>query len=295
LCTIVAGGRSALGQPKRGRSGHERDWELELIDATALRIDTKERDELRSELARYWLCLKSHPPPNIRSWKAFLTIALRNKALNWIRDQQTREKHFSSLDRPAELDDESVSWIEKIPSTAPEPDPESRDAMAAIYEALDPELKILLEALLEADGNQTKAAQLTGKHRNTVRAGLRKIREVLVARGFKPGDLADKRVALTCGPSVTSALTSKPRTRVAISGSLVGQWIIRRLSGTQWRILLWLLLETGRRKQRSIRARWPEIAHALSIHPMRALRAGRRLIRNRTIRAVNGKLQIVRQ
>ena len=165
-----------------------------------------------------------------------------------------------------------------------------------IDEDLDPELKILLEALLETDGNQTKAAQLTGKHRNTVRAGHRKIREkFLAARGFKPGDLGAQHMAPISDPSSTSAHHVKAAARaLQLLRPWSGDGSRNKLSGTQWRILLWVLLEnpSASTKSHSIPL-GRDRACENSIHRVSILRAGAGLIvKNRILRAFEyGKLR----
>jgi DNA-directed RNA polymerase specialized sigma24 family protein len=157
-------------------------WERELAAAASRRIDTRERDELKAELIRHLICLKSHPTPHIRNWRAFISVAMRNKASNWIRDQQAKDTRFTSSDQPSGPTDEASPLIEVLPF--PEPDRDQRIALARAYDDLDHALKTFWRVLLEEDGNQVKTAQRLGIHRNTVRARIREIQRVLIAHGF---------------------------------------------------------------------------------------------------------------
>lgn len=160
-------------------------WELDLIRAAARRIDTRERDELEAELIRHLVRLKSHPPPRIRHLRAFISVALRNKASNWIRDQQAKDRRFTSSDQPSGPTDEARPLIEVLPF--PEPDRDQQIALARAYDDLDHDLRTFWEVLLEEDGNQVKTAARLGIHRNTARARIREIQRVLIAHGFPAG------------------------------------------------------------------------------------------------------------
>jgi DNA-directed RNA polymerase specialized sigma24 family protein len=165
-------------------SGEEiESWELALVSTTARRIRTTERDELEADLAQHLLRLKRRPPKGIRDWKAFLTTALRNKAANWIRNQQTREERLARLHEPSQGDSERTFTLEDV-LISPEPDHDRRLALARVLEELDTELKIMWELLLEEKGNQAKVARRSGKHRNTVRLWALRIKQVLKRHGF---------------------------------------------------------------------------------------------------------------
>src|SRR5919106_3752853 len=89
------GGQRDVG-PSPLNIGH---WE-DLVKQTAARIRTPERLELEAELRLHLLRIIRSRKRRVRNWKAFLATALRNKAINWARDWQHRERRTTSLDRP---------------------------------------------------------------------------------------------------------------------------------------------------------------------------------------------------
>jgi RNA polymerase sigma factor (sigma-70 family) len=163
--------------------GEIESWELGLVKAAARRIRTTDRDELESELARHLLRLKRHPPSGIRNWRAFVNKALRNKAVNWIRDQQAREERLVALDKLSEEDSSETLTLEDV-LKSPEPDHDLRLAFARAWEELDPQLRSVWELLLEEKGKQVAVARRLGKHRNTVRLLIRRIQQVLQRHRF---------------------------------------------------------------------------------------------------------------
>jgi RNA polymerase sigma factor (sigma-70 family) len=161
-------------------------WELALIRTVALRFRTGDRDELQAELARRLLVLKTRPPPGIRSWKAYLAKFLFNKASNWVRDQRVREKNLLALDplpqATSHPTDPEFTLLHTLGTF--DPDSDLRLALAQVWKELDPELRALWKLLLEEGGNQLRVARQLGKHRNTVRLWIRKIRKTLRHHGF---------------------------------------------------------------------------------------------------------------
>jgi len=169
-------------KPTRGASRAKiASWELALVRAVAGRFRTAEREELEAELARRLLALKLHPPRGIRDWRRYATKFLHNKASNWIRDSRARERRAMALDRPT--GESETALIDLL--SAPEPRHDLRIAFARIWKELDPELRALWQLLLEENGNQLRAARKLGKHRNTVRLWIKKIRKILVSQGFR--------------------------------------------------------------------------------------------------------------
>jgi len=156
-------------------------WELELVRRTAARIRTFERDDLESELALHLIRVKRRHRANAHHWKAYLTSALRNKAANWIRDRQRHERFVTHLDASA-ANDEPMARAEFLGSS--EAGHDLRTAFASVWDALGPELRELWQILMQEDGNQVQAARRLRKHRNTVRAQIRRIRETLRRHGF---------------------------------------------------------------------------------------------------------------
>jgi RNA polymerase sigma factor (sigma-70 family) len=156
-------------------------WELELVRRTAARIRTLERDDLESELALHLIRVKRRQRARAHLWKAYLTTALRNKAANWIRDRQRHERSVTHLDASV-TNDESMARAEFLGSS--EAGHDLRTAFAAVWDELSPEVRELWQILMQEDGNQVQAARRLRKHRNTVRAQIRRIRETLRRHGF---------------------------------------------------------------------------------------------------------------
>jgi len=170
-------------KPTRGASRAKiASWELALVRAVAGRFRTAEREELEAELARRLLALKLHPPRGIRDWRRYATKFLHNKASNWIRDSRARERRAVALDKAA-AEPETFALTDHLP--APEPRHDLRIAFAHIWKELDPELRAFWQLLLEENGNQLRVARKLGKHRNTVRLWIKKIRRILVNHGFR--------------------------------------------------------------------------------------------------------------
>lgn len=158
-------------------------WEMALVKMTARRIRTTERDDLESELAVHLMRLKRNPSPVIQDWKALVKKALRNKAINWIRDRQAAEKRMTTLDASREEVSGETFVLQGV-LRSPEPDHHLRIALGRALEELDPELRVLWDLLVQENGNQGKVAKRMGKHRNTVRHWIRSIRQVLKRHGF---------------------------------------------------------------------------------------------------------------
>jgi DNA-directed RNA polymerase specialized sigma24 family protein len=159
-------------------------WERELVQLTARRIRTTERDELESELSRHLLRLRDHHPDGIRDWRAFLATSLRNKAVNWIRDQHAREKRLVALDESRKDDDDETRLFKHVLKST-EPDHDLSIALDGVLRDLDPELRMAWRVLLEENGNQAVVAKRLRKHRNTIRNWIRRIQEILERHGFQ--------------------------------------------------------------------------------------------------------------
>lgn len=154
-------------------------WELEMIKKVAQAFRTDERADLEAELARRLLMLKENRPSNIRSWKAYLAKFLYNKGANWIRDQRSSARRGSAIPDV----DESIDIHMSLPGIEQESD--LRLAFSKAWNELDPELRRFWQVLAEEEGNQVHAAKRLGKHRNTVRLWVRKIKEALAHHGFR--------------------------------------------------------------------------------------------------------------
>jgi len=157
-------------------------WEREILKSVAQRIDTGERDELEAELLLELLRLKSRSLPRARNPKAFLRSALRNRAVDWIQEQQAEQKRTTSLDQPIDPSPDAPTLQDVLPAGGAELD--SQIAFIRAWNELDPELRAMWKLLLEERGNQAAVAKRLGKHRNTVRLWLRRIQQILSRHGF---------------------------------------------------------------------------------------------------------------
>ena len=157
------------------------EWELEMIKKVAQAFRTDDRADLEAELARKLLMLKENRPSHIRNWKAYLAKFLYNKAANWVRDRRARERKRIQPSWPGETGDELDVLGDRALFTASE-----RDLSIAFREAwdeLDDDLRRFWQVLAEEKGNQARTARRIGKHRNTVRLWIRKIKETLDRHG----------------------------------------------------------------------------------------------------------------
>ena len=141
---------------------------------------TAERDELEAELARRLLVLKESPPSDIRNWESYAIKFLYNKASNWVRDNRASDARHAAF---ADGEEKSLFPHEAFLASS-DSDRDLQIAFAGIWEELDPELRFLWEVLLEEGGNQARVARRLGKHRNTVRLWICRIRQLLKRHGF---------------------------------------------------------------------------------------------------------------
>lgn len=158
-------------------------WELEKIERVANDFDVEDREELAAELRRKLLDLKRNLPPDIRDWQKYLNKFLYNKASNWVRDWRLRAGKHLPLASSESTDDVESLPLESLLASAEE-SPEEIVAFAEVWDDMDPQLKELWEVLAEEGGSQIKAAERLGKHRNTVKAWIKRIKELLSKHGF---------------------------------------------------------------------------------------------------------------
>lgn len=237
-------------------------WERNLASVIARKFELLEPEELEAELIRTVLDLKARAPPHVRDWEKYLAKALHNRANNWNRNRRDKAKRETVLPEP---DQEALHFF-----SVNEADLESQVAFADVWRELGPELTELWELLIETRGNVTEVARRLGKHRNTVRLWIRKIQQVLIHHGLQPGAPAEKTLIRESRRDTGKA--------IAISSQLLQTLVRKHLSGSQWRIVLWVIRETSRRKQRMTPFRWSRIAHDLRLDRGAACRAGRRLL-----------------
>jgi DNA-directed RNA polymerase specialized sigma24 family protein len=236
-------------------------WERKLAFAIARKFELHESEELQAELTRTILDLKTRPPPTLRNWKAYLAKALHNRADTWTRRRRaTAKKEFTLPD----LDQETASSF-----AAEKGDDDLRLAFAELWRELDPDLQRFWHFLAEEQGNQAKVARRLGRHRNTIRAWIRKIQDLLARHQFSAHEPTRKKTIGSIKPP--------PDKSIAISGRLLQKLTRTRLNGTQLRILLWIILSTFRRKQKIVPFNYRRIAEDLSLDRRGVSRAAKTL------------------
>lgn len=145
---------------------------MEMIRLVAQAFRTPDREELRGVLAEKLVVLKQRKNPAIRDWRAYLAKFLYNKASNWVRDARARERRHQI--GPAHLAARSREARGVYPEIT-----HDAAALAAARDELSHDLRRFWDILVQENGNQTRAARLVGIHRNTGRAWVQKIREIL--------------------------------------------------------------------------------------------------------------------
>jgi RNA polymerase sigma factor (sigma-70 family) len=273
----------------RKRSSPEiEDWENDLIAWAARQAKPRDQEELRDELARHLLLYKIEPKIGVRNWRAYARTFLRNRALNWLRHRRQRET--ASLDESIDVGGEGVFTLADTVAVE-HPDHEQRIGLAMAIGQLSPKLQAVWRAYIDAEGNQAEMARRPGVHRNTVSLWVCKIRRVLTAHGLGPNSAAGHTSRRPMRRKQSNTVT-KSRTFVLISPGLLQTLAQIRLSGTQWRILLWMLSETARQSRKAILFSWTRIAKGLSVDRSVASRAGRDLLRSRLLHLEGGRIGI---
>jgi len=173
------------GTEDRTRRSIERR-DVELVQGVAASFQTTDPAGLESDLMLHLLRLKRHPPRGLRNWEAHLSVALHNKALNWIRDHPSPTQDFTSLDAPLpglrQQDDDAATLLDRI--RAAERDLDFEIEIGDLLGRWDPWLSAVWKALLQTDGNLTNAAIRLRVHRNTIRAAVRRIVQFLKDHEF---------------------------------------------------------------------------------------------------------------
>lgn len=252
-------------------------WERQLVVVISRKFELREPEELEAELGRTVLDVKARPSSGIRDWKNYLAKALHNKANNWVRDRRGRAHRETVL--PESENESSTSFAKN------EADPASQIAFAQLWRALSPELKKVWELLEEERGNLTQVARRLRVHRNTVRLWTIKIQQILRTHGYLAGRHAK--------PIHKIATTPRRNGFVVLHSRLLRQIARVCLNGTQWRILLWVVLETARRKQQTVLFRWSAIAKELCVDRGDVWRAGQYL-RQKFVFVQNGRIGLRR-
>jgi DNA-directed RNA polymerase specialized sigma24 family protein len=252
------------------------DWERKLASVTAMKFERIEPQELEAELYKTIIELKGRPLSHVRHWGRYLSSALETAAINWKRKRRLIAKRESAL---PELETETLLF-----SSSKEDDLDNQVAITRFRKALGPELRKVLEVLEKHNFNQVKAAQELGIHRNTLGTRIRKIRQI--ARESSAGAHPDER-------SVRKA--RKPNAFVILSARFLRMVGRTRLSGSAWRVLVWIIRQLSRRKQAMILFRWYRIARELKLDRGNVIRAGKSLVRSGIVYIQDGRIGLRRK
>jgi len=162
----------------------EIDWELDEIARAAKKVEPRDQAELRAELARKLLVLKTRGRIGIGNWRAYVKKFLKNKTNSWLRDRRQREKRRVSLDRWHEEEGFGEGLSLEVVKRVSKDEGDFGIAMALFWEKLNPKLQRFCLVLLQKGGNQAAVAKSLRMHRNTVIPWIKKIRGLLKKHGF---------------------------------------------------------------------------------------------------------------
>lgn len=151
-------------------------WEYDRVDRIALRTRTTERDDLRAELARLALSLKVRRLRGVKDWQRYLTACLRNRALNWVRDERAIKG------RTISIDDDVVGWVQVRWLAEAPVDLDLQVTVSDVLATFPPPIQRLCCVLVEQGGCRTSTGRRLGLHRNTVTAVIRRVAAALRAR-----------------------------------------------------------------------------------------------------------------
>jgi hypothetical protein len=264
-------------------------WELHLIGEFAWKVERHEPEELQAELARQLLAFK-YTRPMVDDWRNYLPGFLERKFSSWRKARARRQKRLVAFDNWSEEDGFHES---RFSAALGEPDPGTTEIELRLWrEHLPAKLRRLWDILSRDRITLAAAARRLHKHPNTVRAWVRKIRQALAA---PPEPLRRVVQSLTLAPSFARRrVLAKRQISVSLSLSFLTAVLRLPLTGTEWRILLKVILEADRRKQRMIPFTWYAIAAALSSDRSGVRRAGRHLVRRGLLFVRHGRIGVDR-
>jgi SMC interacting uncharacterized protein involved in chromosome segregation len=172
------------GKKPRKHSSPEIDWELDEIARAAKKVEPRDQAELRGELARKLLVLKTRRRIGIRNWRAYVKKFLKNKTNSWLRDRRQREKRRVSLDRWHEEEGFEEGLPLEMVKRLSKDEGDFGIAFKQLWEALGPEFQRFCLVLAQKEENQTAVAKNLRIHRNTVRLWMKKIQAILQKHGY---------------------------------------------------------------------------------------------------------------
>jgi DNA-directed RNA polymerase specialized sigma24 family protein len=150
-----------------------------MVQKVSQAFRTDDHDDLEAELAAKLLKLKRRLPVGIRDWLAFLVKFLYNKAANWVRDERAREKRRKAAE--VHIQERAARAI------AAQDEHDLRLAVDQVRAELPVRLQRFWDDLVQEGGKLSKAAPISGIHRNTARHWRQKIRRAARRHGAAAG------------------------------------------------------------------------------------------------------------
>jgi hypothetical protein len=153
--------------PERGQGtsfSSDPDWEQSQIARVAARYPLRFTEDLKAELAITVLKLKQRQSPGINDWKAYIAKALSNRAMSLARKWRAQEHREIGT----AIDPETIPPLRAPDDQSAKQHSVARRQLAQVRRLLDAESYAFLEALANADNNQSLLARRLVKHRNKV-------------------------------------------------------------------------------------------------------------------------------
>jgi DNA-directed RNA polymerase specialized sigma24 family protein len=154
-------------------------WEKDQIEALAHGFEGLPTDELKGHLFAKLAELKRHPPADTRDWKSYCWHSLRNERSNFARWWQRRQAHEWSPSQIESVEEPGEEFFGYEAS-----DEDTRLAVRVALQTLPPEIRHCARVYEEEGYSQARTAIRLGKHRNTIRLWLQRIREAFEAQGL---------------------------------------------------------------------------------------------------------------
>lgn len=251
----------------------------DLARQVAGRFRTLRRVELEVELAHVALKNLENPPPDKHNLHGYIYQMLFNLGLKRVREWRRREAVEEPFDEGLHVTQSPSREFDAI---------DVREALSRLGEVLDQNLRQFIAALIRNDYKVGRASDECGIHRNTGTAYLRVCREKLEALGF----CTERSCAKLPPPSPLPVEGNVPnidianRSHVVTPGrafilvpTLLVEWLASLpLSGTEFRIALWVIRNTYGWHRGSVGFSWYGIAQALKMDRGGTVRAGRKLV-----------------